>query len=39
LKGFEYELVPGKWTKEFYIDGKKVAGMTFNVVEVKKKKK
>jgi hypothetical protein len=33
LQGFEYELVPGKWTRKMYIDGKEVAGttMTFEV--------
>lgn len=31
LKGFEYELVPGKWTRKIFIDGKEVATMTFDV--------
>jgi hypothetical protein len=35
LKEFEYELVPGEWTDSVYIDGKKVASMTFRIQEVK----
>ena len=31
LKGFEYELVPGKWTKKVFIDDVKVASMEFEV--------
>ena len=31
--GFEYELVPGKWTKTIYVDGVEVANMTFDVVK------
>jgi hypothetical protein len=31
LKGYEYELVPGKWTREIYIDGVEVASMTFDI--------
>lgn len=31
LKGFEYELVPGKWTRKIYVDDKEVATMTFEV--------
>jgi hypothetical protein len=32
LEGYEYELVPGKWTRTIYIDGREVASMTFDVV-------
>jgi hypothetical protein len=31
--GFEYELVPGKWTHTAYVDGVKVASVTFDVVK------
>jgi hypothetical protein len=32
LEGYEYELVPGKWTRTIYIDGREVASMSFDVV-------
>lgn len=32
LEGYEYELVPGKWTRTLSIDGREVARMTFDVV-------
>lgn len=31
LEGYEYELVPGTWTKCIYIDGKLVTSMSFDV--------
>jgi hypothetical protein len=33
LKGFEYELVPGKWTRKIFVDDKEVATMTFEVLQ------
>jgi hypothetical protein len=33
VNGFEYELVPGTWRREVYVDGKKVAEMTFEVYQ------
>jgi uncharacterized protein (TIGR03067 family) len=35
LKGFEYELVPGQWTRVVFVDGTEVARITFQVGEVK----
>ena len=34
LEGYEYELVPGKWTCTIYIDDKEVASMAFEVKKV-----
>ena len=31
VKGFEYEMVPGTWTRQVYVDGKMVAEMAFEV--------
>jgi hypothetical protein len=31
LKGFEYELVPGKWTKKVFVDNVEVASMEFEI--------
>lgn len=33
VKGFEYELVPGKWTRIISVDGREVARMEFDVVK------
>jgi hypothetical protein len=35
MKGFEYELVPGNWTRVVFVDGTEVARITFQVKEVK----
>jgi|GEM_PF-854727 len=34
LKGFEYELVPGQWTRVVFVDGTEVARLTFQIEEV-----
>jgi hypothetical protein len=31
VKGFEYEIVPGTWKREVFVDGKKVLEMAFEV--------
>ncbi|MFK5949156.1 MAG: DUF3859 domain-containing protein [Methylococcales bacterium] len=33
LEGYEYELVPGKWTRKIFIDNVEVASMTFDMKE------
>lgn len=33
VKGYEYELVPGKWTRKIYIDDVEVASMTFDIIK------
>jgi hypothetical protein len=34
IKGYEYELVPGEWTRKIFVDDVEVASMTFDVVEL-----
>lgn len=33
IKGFEYELVPGTWTKKVFVDNKEVTSVSFTVVQ------
>ena len=33
-QGYEYELVPGIWTRNVYVDDKEVASLSFKVVEI-----
>jgi len=33
-QGYEYELVPGRWTRKVFVDGRQVTSMTFEVKPV-----